>query len=407
MKYVFINRFFLPDQSATSIMLGDLLNGLDRDGMEILVLTSSGTHSAGMDPDQAPPDGVRVVRLPALPGRPTAITLRLLQFTLFYIQVLFAGLWYFRRGDVVVCLTDPPLAAIPVQMIARLKRSRLINWVQDIYPETATRLGFGNFAPRFIRFVTWLRDRAWRKSYANVCIGYRMRDFLAGRGVPEDRLHVIPNWTDEQVIVPTAPDDNPLRSDWGFEEHHLVVGYSGNLGRAHDADTMLDAGRRLVALEQTHLQFLFVGGGVKQALLPDPEEEPAIASNFQIRGYTPRKQINQSLAVADIHWLSLEPELEGLIVPSKVYGAMAAGRPIIFIGDPDGEVAQMIAAAKCGMSFHKGSVQGVADFIRDLSEASHIRRQMGENARRYSLDKLARMSRIEEWSQVLKDAAAR
>ncbi len=405
LKYIFINRFFHPDQSATSAMLTDLLSELDTSSRECVVIASASMHTAGEPAEEPRLENVRVIRIPGLPRASSSVLPRLLDFALFYIGLVFVAGWTIRRGDAVVCLTDPPLVSVPVQALARLKGAAMINWLQDIYPETATSLGFGSARNAGIRLLKTLRDKSWKRADMNVCIGQVMEERVAALGVPSSRLTVIQNWADEKALSPMPVADNPLRREWGMPEGGVIVGYSGNLGRAHDVNTMLDAARQLVAEGEEHLHFLFVGGGVKQGLLPDAAQDPGGARHFHLRGYRPRAELRQSLSVADIHWLSLEPPLEGLIVPSKFYSAIAAGRPIIFIGDTHGEVARLIDRAACGRSFAKGDVARVADYVRTLAHDPALRHELGKNGRDYSERYLARTARIAEWDALLREYA--
>lgn len=401
MKYVFINRFFHPDQSATSIMLGDLLDGLTVDASQILVITSAGGQVPGDEVVREKFEKIEVIRLPALQKRGKSLLLRVFDFALFYMGVVAAGISRFRRGDTVICLTDPPLVSIPVVAVASLKGARVINWLQDIYPETATLLGYGSPVNPVIRLMTKLRNRSWRNAHTSVCIGQRMARKVEAAGVGPEQIRIIPNWADESALTPLPTGECRLRAAWGFSDESVIIGYSGNLGRAHDLDTMLEAGRRLIRAGESQLQFLFVGGGAKHASLPAAATEPWIASHFQVRSYRPRAELRASLSVVDIHWLSLEPQLEGLIVPSKFYGAIAVGRPIIFIGDTEGEIADIIREAKCGASFAKGDVDGLAAYIRRLAKDDAMRMTLGRNGRDYCVRRLGKGSRIREWNELL------
>ncbi len=386
-------------------MLTDLLGELDTTSREFVVIASASMHTPGDGGEDRDLAGVRIIRIPGLKKASSTVLPRLLDFALFYIGLLFVGSFTIRRGDTVVCLTDPPLVSVLVQALSGLKGARLVNWLQDIYPETATALGFGNPRNIAIRTMKALRDRSWKRADLNVCIGEVMKRRVASHGVSPSRIRVVPNWANEVALAPMPVTDNPLRQEWGLPQDAVIVGYSGNLGRAHDASTMLDAARQLLTCGQNHLHFLFVGGGVKRGLLPDMIAEPGIASRFHARGYRPRGELRLSLAVADIHWLSLEPELEGLIVPSKFYGAIAAGRPLIFVGDTNGEIARLVAEAECGRSFPKGDVQGVADYVRKLANDRRLREQLGANGRQYSETHLSRMARIAEWDRLLQDVS--
>jgi glycosyltransferase involved in cell wall biosynthesis len=181
----------------------------------------------------------------------------------------------------------------------------------------------------------------------------------------------------------------------------LVVGYSGNLGRAHDADTMLGAAALLAEDDESITRFLFIGGGAKHARLESAMHEPCLASVIKRQGYRPRNELSLSLNVPDVHWLSLEPELEGLIVPSKFYGAVAVGKPIIFVGDTDGEIARLIAKAECGASFSKGDTAGVAGYLSELAMNPALRERLGANARAFSVAVLSRRQRLQDWGDLV------
>jgi glycosyltransferase involved in cell wall biosynthesis len=311
-----------------------------------------------------------------------------------------------RRDDVIICLTDPPFAGIVATLLAQLKGASVIHWVQDIYPETATSLGFGSPSNPLIRLVAGLRDWAWSKAVINVVIGEHMLAMLQKHGVEARQVKVIQNWADDAQLVPLDLDANPLRQQWGFDDRTFVIGYSGNLGRAHDAETMLEAARLLAKDADGSLRFLFIGGGAKHALLQSAMAEQPLAGMIARQAYRPRAELSQSLNVPDVHWLSLEPELEGLIVPSKFYGAAAVGRPIIFIGDTEGEIAKLIRKADCGASFAKGDAKGVADFISALRKDPSLRRQLGDNARAYCVAQLSRAKRLSEWRALIEYLAA-
>lgn len=404
MRIVLINRFFHPDESATALMLTDLVAGLASLELDLHVITAA----AGYTPDGEHSrtvlgvDKLSVTRLPNLPLSHHSLTARALNFVAFYCGLLVAGLFQVRRGDLVICLTDPPLVGIVAALLARLKGARLIHWVQDIYPETATRLSFGSSTNPAIRLARSLRDRAWKRAHTNVVIGERMQAMLTSRGVAPGQVRIIPNWAEEEELAPLAAEHNSLRAQWGFNENMTVVGYSGNLGRAHDAATMLEAVALLRSRQkEAPIRLLFIGGGAKHALLDGAAEDPRLSGIIERRPYRPRTELRQSLSVPDIHWLSLEPELEGLIVPSKFYGAAAVGRPIIFIGDTDGEVARLIARAGCGASFAKGDAEGVANYLAVLAGDHGLQARLGANARRYCTEHLSKAQRMKEWRSLV------
>ena len=170
---------------------------------------------------------------------------------------------------------------------------------------------------------------------------------LRALGVAAEKIKVISDWADSALISPLPPEDSALRQEW-IPPGRFVVCYAGNLGRAHDIDTVLSAMTLLqdrAVMSPSDLaakvMFVFVGGGAQRSRL-EREALKRGLSNFRLRPYQPKEHLGETLAVADVHLVSLNPKLEGLIVPSKFYGIAAAGRPTIFIGIEDGEIAHIL-----------------------------------------------------------------
>lgn len=380
-KIFFINRFFYPDHSATSQILSDLTWHLTGRGHLVHVITSGQAYDnpAAHLPSEELIQDVRVHRVSSTGFGRAGLAGRLLDYLSFYWSAL-AMLWRLvEAGDVVVVKTDPPLLSVPAALVARRKRALLVNWLQDVYPEIAIELGVPLLRGPIGWLIAKLRDLSLRGAAANVVVGERMRALLMSKNVQPDRVCCIPNWCDDSEITEVAHSDNPLRSEWKLQDK-FVVGYSGNLGRAHDYQTMLAAAELLRG--HPEIIFLMIGGGHQVKDLAREVELRGLTSAFCFKPYQPRPQLKQSLCVADVHWLSLEPRLEGLIVPSKFYGIAAAARPTITVGDLHGEIARVVLQYACGIAVAKGDGSGMAAAILRLSENAEQRRLMGQNARK-------------------------
>ena len=400
-RLIFVNRFFFPDESATSLMLTDLVFSLESEAFERHAISSRSQYAGGV---AAPPrfeqiDGVLIHRMPALEAAQSSLVMRTVNFAIFFVCSFFTVLRIARRDDVIVCLTDPPLGNLACLVAARIKRARLVNWVQDIYPEVVTRLGYGSETNWAFKLITSMRNKCWRAADANVVLGERMAEHLRSCTAPPARIHVIGNWAEEEALAPLAPEANPLRAQWGYGTGDCVIGYSGNLGRAHDIATVLRAVEMLAERQDKSLRFLFIGGGAKNDEL---RRRATDLPQVEFRDYQPRAQLRESLGVPDIHWLSLSPTLEGLIVPSKFYGAAAVGRPVIFIGDPSGEIPRLIALGQCGRSFLPGQSAELMHYLLKLSADRALRERLGRNARAFAEDYLARGARLAEWARLLR-----
>jgi glycosyltransferase involved in cell wall biosynthesis len=193
------------------------------------------------------------------------------------------------------------------------------------------------------------------------------------------------------------PAANPLREEWKLGQK-FVVGYSGNFGRAHDFATVLDAAAALRDLPDVH--FLFVGAGAQLAWVKSRTVELGL-TNVSFQPYQPLERLAQSLSVPDVHLVSLKPELEGLIVPSKFYSVLAAGRPVLFVGDSKAEMAKTIEDAGCGRAFSVGAGAELAVAIREFASHPEQAAKMGERAYDLWAARFQREQALEKWRAVM------
>jgi glycosyltransferase involved in cell wall biosynthesis len=283
--------------------------------------------------------------------------------------------------------------------MAPIRRSgaRLINWLQDIYPETATVLGVPLMRGPVAAGLAALRNRSLRQAAATVVVGDLMAQRVASLGAPAARIHVIANWCNDEEIRPMAPDENPLRREWGLVGK-FVVGYSGNLGRAHEYDTMLAAAERL--RNDARYVFLMIGGGKRFEELEGLVKLRRLDSSFRFVPYQERPTLPYSLSLPDAHWLSLNPKLEGLLLPSKFYGIAAAGRPVVFIGDTDGELARLVRRHACGLAIAPGDAATLVDTLQRWSSAPTMVAEMGARARMMLEERYTRRQGLARWREL-------
>ncbi|WP_294533784.1 glycosyltransferase family 4 protein [uncultured Rhodoblastus sp.] len=375
----FVNRFFYPDHSATSQILSDLAFHLVARGQNVGVITSRDAYD---DPSVTLPafekiNGVAINRVARSRFGREKIIGRAVDYLGLYGAFAAAATRLAKRGDWIVVKTDPPLLSAAIAPVAKAKGLRLVNWLQDLYPEVALGLGLEALKP-FAPLLIAARDASLRAATRNIAIGEKMRERLIKSGVNPERVTVIPNWCDNERIRPLAAKDNPLREAWGVGDK-FVVGYSGNLGRAHEYQTLIEAAEHLRG--ETNIVFLFIGGGALTAGLKAEIEKRGLSPAFRFFPYQDARLLPQSLALPDIHWISLRPEMEGLIVPSKFYGIAAAGRPTVAVADLRGEIATLVDTYDCGDAVVPGDSHRLAEIIRLYAYNPERKTRMGNSAR--------------------------
>lgn len=401
-KIIFVNRFFYPDHSATSQLLTDVATHLAASGREVAVVTSRLRYDAPSArlPALEQVQGVTVHRVATTGFGRATLPGRAADFASFYVTAFAKLLELARRGDMIVAKTDPPLLSILVHAASRLTGARFANWLQDVYPEVAGVLGLRAAQGPLGRVLTFGRDASLRAADLNVVLGDRMAQRVQDAQVDARKIRVIPNWSDEGAIAPLSHDANDLRARWGLSGK-FVVGYSGNLGRAHEYETMFAAAQALSG--DPRIVFLMIGGGHHTTLLKSRAQAAGL-ENIVFQPYQPLEALSASLCAADLHWVSLKPELEGLIVPSKVYGVLAAGRPILAVTAPDGEIARLVAEHGCGVQAEPGDHAAFASHVRDLADSPERARALGEAARRAATGVFSRGRALSRWMDVVTQA---
>lgn len=403
MKLIFLNRFFFPDHSATSQILTDLAFDLARDQHEVHVITSRQRID---EPDASLPaeeaqSGVRIHRVWTSTFGRSNLAGRAIDYATFYLSAGARLMSLAGKGDVIIAKTDPPLISVVAAWVARRRGALLVNWLQDVFPEVADRLGVRVMQGPLGALAKRLRNYSLRTAKANVVLGERMAAHVDETLGGAAKSTIIENWSDGALVQPMVRESNPLRASWGLAER-FVVGYSGNMGRAHEFDTILGACERLRGDEG--IVFLFIGAGRQREWI-EAEAAKRGLENVAFQPYQPREMLAMSLSAADVHLVTLQPFLEGLIVPSKYYGIAAAGRPTVFIGDVDGEIARLVRREECGAAVASGDAEGLAKALRRLRDDAAETARMGTRARQAFERSHDRPVAHGRWDQLLKNLA--
>ena len=397
-RVIFVNRYFFPDHSATSQLLTDLALSLASHGKDVHVLTGRQLYD---EPNAALPtqerhQGVDIHRIWTTRFGRGRLLGRLCDYVTFYFSTLIVMLRMARKGDVIVSKTDPPLISVVGYIVGRLTGAVQINWVQDLFPEVGTAVGVRGMS-LIEGLLRRTRNLSLQAAYTNVVLGQRMAERLAQEGIAANHISIIHNWADGDAIYPVPHEQNTTRMDWGLSGY-FIIGYSGNMGRVHEFQTILHAAERVT--HHASLRFLFVGGGAQLRWL---KEEVARRNlrNVLFQPYQPRHLLRLTLGVPDIHLVSLNPRLEGLVVPSKFYGIAAAGRGVINIGDPSGEIAKLIREGNCGYTVAPEAAHSLVTLIERLATDPTEVSRLGNRARALFELKYNRSEAYRKWEMTL------
>jgi glycosyltransferase involved in cell wall biosynthesis len=399
---LFINQHYYPDFASTAQHLTDLAEHLDDEGFEVHVLCSAGHYLSGsMDvPMEEIHNGVHIHRVRATAFGRGSILGRLTDYASFFLQVLWRVLTG-PRYDAVVTLTTPPLIAL-VATMARLLRGQSYGiWSMDLHPDAEVAVGMLNDSQPLTRVLHALNNWAYRRADFVVDLGPYMKRRLRDKDVSDERLQTIPVWNKKDEVYPIPDDENPLVEEVGLDDKFVVM-YSGNAGLGHRFDEVLEAMNHLDG--HPDLFFLFVGSGPRKEEIVEFAEKHTL-SNFRYLPYFPREQIKYSLSLADVHLLTLYNEMSGIAVPGKLYGILAAGKPVLMVGPEASDSAETILRhdVGCVVDPHGEAdpttrlIQVIEGLYNDPEQCA----DMGARGREVFLDRFEQEVCCEQWATLL------
>ena len=387
-KLVLLCQHFYPEMVSTGMHMTELATRLAELGWQITVLTSKPSWGTD-DPDAGPVPAqmiyrdVRIVRVPTLGSQSGGLVSKAVSAITFVPSAAWA-LWR-RRADYrsLVITTNPPFVGVLGWAVSRVFRRPYLVIVYDVFPEFAISLGVIPAGSRLAELWRRTTRMILCGAAATVVIGRDMQLLIEGK-MPAHlhrRIVMIPNWSDERHVRPVPAASNTFRRDH-VGQGRFVVQYAGRLGDKHSLEPLIDAAR---LLRETNVLFQFVGEGAKKPILEALVDEHALR-NVQFLPYQPMDRLPEMLSAADLSVVCLEPGHTGISVPSKAYGVLASGTPILGILDPAGEIGQMITETGCGVLVEPNG-ESVAAVIRELMTDPVKRKAMSDAGRSVFLEK--------------------
>ena len=395
-RVLVLNQYYWPGIEATAHLLSELCAGLV-DEFEITVVTGRLDDPAAA-PGRTVHRGVEVVRVRSTAYERRRLSLRTLNYITYLARSATASLAE-TRPDVVLAMTDPPIIADVAYMVARRFRVPLIVISQDIFPEIAVELK--RLENPVVVGALRLAIRYYlKRADCVVAIGETMRRRLEEKGAPPERVRVIPNWVDTTAVRP-QPQDNEWARENGLAGQFVVM-HSGNIGHAQNLDALVRAATFLRDAED--VRFVLIGAGARRTELVELADRLE-TDKVTFLPYQPREVLGQSFSAASVHVVGLAKGLAGYVVPSRLYGIMAAGRPVIVAAEATSETAQVVARERCGLVVPPGRPELLAAAIREMRDGRHDLEEMGRRARAYVEREADRSVAVERYRVVLREFA--
>lgn len=376
---ILVTEHFAPSHGATAQLMGDLALGLAAQGKRVVVLTATA------DPANQVFSGLQLVRLGAAPGETPQLLIKAWRGLRFFLLAFCWCSWFGRRGDKLLIASNPPF----IGLLGPLLQWRGIKYVflfQDLFPHSAVLSGLLRADGYLTKLFKLLMGWVCGGSYRTVVLSEAMATALQNDYRQRLPIQVIHNWAVEKAL-PGSRTQNIFAQELGVADYFLVQ-YSGNFGRLHDLNTLLEAA---LLLREQPFRFLFIGGGAKQVELENFVLRQQLKNVMQLP-YQARNKLAITLGACDIAAIALQPGVEATVAPCKFYGILASGRPVLLVANPNCDMARLLIENQCGLVVPPGDANGLAQQLLVLQRDPERLSAMAQRAlalykQRFGLEK--------------------
>ncbi len=375
-RILLISQVFYPDEVAVANLFTNLCSVLVKNNLDVEVWCAQPSYTTlERQPSHNTYQGIRIKYLPSTNFHKDRLAGRITNYLTYGLSAIFK-LLLTGRENLVVTHTAPPFLAIIISFVCRLKRQKILYVLLDVFPDGLVRLKKASPENIFIKIWQMMHFAAIRRCSKVVAIGRDMREWLLNscQGV-SGKVHYIPVWQDDELISPVPFSRNPF-----VEVHNLkdkfVVQYSGNMGLWNEMSTFAEAVNR----KPEQVMFVFIGGGMRYKELIDAFSEPD-PENVLLISFLPNREYAAAVSACHTALVSLRSGVEGMAVPSKMIGIMAAGIPVIAVVPRESEIAYIVSEENCGLIVQPGDTEGLINAINKLKSDDALRIRLGKNGR--------------------------
>lgn len=360
---LFLSQTFVPDPAAVGQQTADVAIEMARRGQAVRVYAAANGYD---DPSLRYPrrenlQGVDVRRLRFASFGKRSIPVRIFGTLTFMSQCLLRALLMRNLAAVFVSTSPPLISAIGV-LVARLRGVPVCYWAMDLNPDQLIAMGKIGPTSLSARCLEAINRWVLRRADLVIALDRFMAERLEQRADLGGRLLTTPPWPHDDHLEPIPAGPNPFRDKHGLTDKFVIM-YSGNHSPANPLDTLLEAA--VAFKDDPTLRFVFVGGGIGKksvdAFIRDRQITAAMSLPYQ-----PIDELRYSLPAADVHLVSLGQEMAGIVHPCKIYGAMSAGRPVLYLGPRPSHITDLLDRRSFGWSVEHGDVRGAVKVLETI-----------------------------------------
>ena len=405
MKLTYLVQYFPPEQASGLQLVEDLLEGFAKHGWDVNLFTPTPTRGVTTEVRkeyskrriEKKHDGKLAIHRMHLYREGTGFIPRALRYVLFSIECFWKAATV--PADFIFTGSGPPTQGVVVGLAKKFSRKKKVIYnLQDIFPDSLVTSGICGEDSKMMKIGRKMENFTYRNADVIITITDDMKANVVGKGVDTAKVKVVRNWIDVDKIHPVNRDDNKLFDDFGLERDKFYVVYAGNLGRVQGVEVILEAAELLK--DNKNIRFIIFGNGSEEENI---KSKAANLPNLSIFPLQPMDRVSEVYSLGDVSIIPCKAGTGGSGMPSKTWTIMATGTAIIASFDLGGEMERTIQEAGCGYCIQAGDAGVLAETITDLRNKPEMVNALGQNARQYAEDHVAKEQAVQKYIEIIED----
>ena len=405
MKLTYLVQYYPPEQASGLQLVEDLLEGFAEHGWDVNLFTPTPTRGVTTEVRkefskrriEKEHDGKLTIHRMHLYREGTGFLPRALRYVLFSIECFWKAATV--PADFIFTGSGPPSQGVVVGLAKKFSRKKKVIYnLQDIFPDSLVTSGICGEDSKLMRIGRKMENFTYKNADVIITITDDMKANVVGKGVDPAKVKVVRNWIDVDRIQPVNREDNRLFDDCGLECDKFNVVYAGNLGKVQGVEVILEAAELLKY--QDNIRFVIFGNGSEEESI---KRKAAYLPNLSIFPLQPMNRVSEVYSLGDVSIIPCKAGTGGSGMPSKTWTIMATGTAIIASFDLGGEMERTIQDAGCGYCVQAGDARALVEAITDLESKPEMVKAMGQNARRYAEEHVAKEQAIRKYIEIIED----
>lgn len=408
MKILQLTSYFYPEKAASSYLRDNRDEAFLKEGFEIVVYTPIPTRGVSKEEREyykrqgleSKANGQMIVHRFSLYGEGNNPVLRAFRYFLSCFIQLYKGVFAkdARLCNIMFITSTPPIQGAMAAIVKKIRKIPLVYNLQDIFPDSLAGTGLVKKSGLLWKIGRIVENFTYRNSDKIIVISKDFKRNIMAKGVPEDKIEVVYNWVDEQVVVDVPRESNVLFDRYKLDRNKFYVTYNGNIGLTQNMDMLMEVAKELET--RKNIQFVLVGNGayldqVKQII------KDRNVNNVSLLPFQPYKDISHVFSLGDVSLVISKPGVGANSVPSKTWSIMSASRPVLANFD-ENELKTIIEDNHCGIFTKAGDKVAFKDAILRLSNDCDLCKEMGMNGRKFVMENLTKEIGTQKYVDVIK-----